>query len=180
MNPFEPDQSTNNADPFSVNEGRAVSPNPFDSMDPNRMVREAAQEAKASVMQEAKSLLSASKNVSDQMNMAQKTGDVKWMMRLRSYAERILWMLGDFVKKAIHLAVCKLLLELCAMVISHLMNTLIKGGNRSMDITTPGVAYIGNGAPQQQQGMGGPSTSGNPFATGYDSRFSTSNMVSPW
>lgn len=178
MNPFETEVQDNTSNPFSGMPDAPTGSNPFETVSPANVIKEATNEAKVSALQDAKHLYNAARNLSNQAAMAKKIGSQSWLDKIRDYGRRLALMLMDFVKKAVHLAACKLLLELCAMIISKLMDTLIKGNNK-MDITTPGVAYYGQGAHpgMQHPGM---QNNNNPFSGGFDQRFSAGAAVSPW
>ena len=145
----------------------------------SRLFGEATQQAKESVLSEATDLGKAAMSISGQMKVAKRSGDVGWMNRLKAHANKLVGVLWEFIKKAIELAVFKLVLELCAQIMNSIMDALTSRGNNKMEITTPGVYLQPKGGPAQQATSNYSNTStyssrpGNPF----DYRPSS---VSPW
>lgn len=161
-----------------VNPFEDVAPKP-ESTAPNlvKIFGEASEMAKESVLSEAVDMAKAAYAISGQAKQAQKSKNWAWLGKLQQYAVRLKNMLVEFVKKAIELAVFKLVLELCAMIMNAIVDALSKRGNQRMDITTPGV-FLQNkpnttGASGSTTGGYAPS-SGNPFD------YRNSAAVSPW
>lgn len=163
--------------------------NPFEDIVPDaatvtpkitQIFGEATEAAKASALSEAVDMAKTASLISNQAKQAQKSGNVAWLNKLQEYAIRLKSMLVEFIKKAIELAVFKLVLELCAMIMNAIVDALSRRGNQRMEITTPGV-YLQN-RPATAGATGGSSagssgygqSSGNPFD------YRSSAAVSPW
>lgn len=136
---------------------------------------DATEEAKQSALAEASSMAKAAHSINSQMNMARKTGNSAWMQKLRAAAQRLGAMLWDFIKKAVELAVFKLVIELCAMIMNSVLDALTKRGNQKMDITTPGVFF------QPKTATGSTTTQTSSYSPGsnpFDYR--SASGISPW
>lgn len=162
--------------------------NPFEDTSPNafsaapkvsQIFGEATETVKASVLSEAVDMAKTANTVAQQARLARKTGNIAWLNKLQDFAHRLGHMLVEFIKKAIELAVFKLVLELCAMIMNAIVEALTKRGNQRMEITTPGVFLQTRPATAGASASGGVSSSGySPKANPFDYR--TSSEVSPW
>jgi hypothetical protein len=151
--------------------------NPFGGNVISEAFKSATTEAEASVLNEVSDLARAAHNLDSQMSMATKTKNPLWLLKLKGFALRLGEALLDFVKRAIELAIFKLVLELCAMIMNSIMAALTKKGMGPMDVSTPGI-YMQKTATAGTQSSAAPSyTSGsNPFS----GTFGQSSAVSPW
>ena len=133
----------------------------------NDWVRDSVKEAKNKTMDGVglDSMFRTAESLNRQAKMARRNKDRAWEDRIRGYARDLLAIATRFAKEAVRLALSKLVLELCAMVINHIMDLLKSGGHKDMDITTPHVFY---GRPAPQSGPSQPSLFGsdNPFNSG--------------
>ncbi len=124
-------------------------------------------------------LLKTAKVIESQVRFARKTGNRIWLEKLQRLASQMIAQVGEYLKKAIELAIYKFVVELCAMIMSALLSAWTKKGGKPMDITTSGVFYNSGGAPQPQQSQGFATTrhDNNPFGDwGNTSR----NVVGAW
>jgi len=128
--------------------------------------REAAQEASETIFEEAKDLLGSAMSLKSQAQMARKAGNYSWMMKIQSYALQVLDLVFNFLKKAIVIAAAKFVLEMCALIINQIMDSLGKRGNSKIDISTPNVHYVPRG--QMAPGSTQPTVERN---TGYVNPF---------
>lgn len=143
---------------------------------------EATEAAKASALAEASDMAKTANTISQQAKMAEKSGNVAWLKKLQGFAARLGNMLVEFIKKAIELAVFKLVLELCAMIMNAIVDALTRRGNQRMEITTPGVfiqprAAAAAGAPGAAA-PAAPAAGYSPRTNPFDYR--PGAEVSPW
>lgn len=148
--------------------------NPFGPSSVTGAFSEATAEAKESILAEATRLGNAAIHLDREVNRAKKSGNAPWLRSLQGFAERLGHALVEFVKKAIELAIFKLVLELCAMVMNSVMSALAKKGFGGMELSTPGV-YLQK--PVESQPAQQRYQSGNPFAGPFGQQASS---VSPW
>ena len=152
--------------------------NPFDAVG---IVASAASEAKESVLSEAGHIFKAAQNINQGVNLAIKNKNGYWLNYLKELGRDLLVTAKAFAKKAIQLALAKLVLEFCAMTINYIMSALIKAGGGKMDISSPNVYFTGNGQqPAAATPQGNPygNYSRSPFEGGLYSQASSS--VSGW
>lgn len=167
--------------------------NPFETDSPMQnltaklpgLAGEAAQQAKEEVMSDAGALFEATRSFQQSASAASRSRNVRWQKKLKQYGGQLLRMIGDFIVRAVQLAIAKFVLELCAMIINTIMQSLTKMGNAKMDITSPNVYYSGNGftpalatPPAGNPYPGGGAVPRSPFETGLYGN--SGNGVSPW
>jgi hypothetical protein len=104
-------------------------------------------------------ILGDTARLSGKVNEAKRTGNKAFLVWAKQQASQLASVLGEFIKRAIQLAIFKFALELCSMAIKSLMEALNKRGYGAMDVSTKGVAYHGDGVAQQRSG----NYTGNPF-----------------
>jgi len=75
-----------------------------------------------------------------QATFAKKTGNYRWLNRIKSQAQSLSELVGQFIVEALKIALAKFVIELCALIIDSLM-TALTGINKKVDITTPNVFY---------------------------------------
>lgn len=124
-------------------------------------------------------LLKTAKIIENQARFAKKTRNRIWLEKLQRLASQMMAQVGEYLKKAIELAIYKFVVELCAMIMSALLSAWTKKGGKPMDITTSGVFYNSGGTaqPQQSQGFATTRHDNNPFGDwGNTSR----NVVGAW
>lgn len=164
--------------------------NPFEDITPetaaagpnfSHIFGEATEAAKASVLSEAVGMSKTAHTIAQQAKQAHKSGNMAWLGKLHEYANRLKDMLVEFIKKAIELAVFKLVLELCAMIMNSIVDALSRRGNQRMEITTPGVylqpkaATAGSSSqPAGATSSGYAARSTNPFD------YRSNSDISPW
>ena len=97
--------------------------------------------------------------LNSKIHEAKRTGNKAFLVWAQEQGCQLARVLGEFIKKAVQLAIFKFALELCSMAIKSLMEALNKRGYGAMDVSTKGVAYHGDGTVQQKPA----GFSGNPF-----------------
>jgi hypothetical protein len=145
-------------------------------------------ESKEEMLGEAKDMLKAAFKIQSQVKLAKKRKDHAWLGKLREIATRLKSMLVEFVIRAIELAVFKFIVELCAMIMNSIMDSLVKKGKPALEISTGGVLYAGKSASIQQQtpqqqysALGGSGTRNDPFQhVAYGNNGSSPHNVAPW
>ena len=126
---------------------------------------------------EGEDILSAARTLHEETLRARRSGNGAWLARLLVSAGELRAIAGDFLRKAVHLALAKFVLELCAMVIDAIMSAIRKMVNRPLDITSPNV-YYGNASPAASGGSPYPGGGRSPFDGGL---FAVSGGgTSPW
>lgn len=187
-NPFEAYATKN---PFS---NVTPLPNKVEDVFANAFTQ-ASQTAKTEILTEAKNIADTAYTLKRSFIQAKKSGNHAWMQKLASYGKELMELALEFFKRAIQLALAKLVLELCAQVIDNIMIALRRSGQGRVEITSPHVHYVGNGMPhvpgeapaqpQQQRSYGphGPYTGPNstptsPFKSPFDNGIFSS--TTPW
>lgn len=136
-----------NNNPFGAS--AAPAPSPFGVVD----------QAQVETTDNLASILGDTARLNSRVIDAKRTGNKAFLVWAQQQAGQLARVLGEFIKKAIQLAIFKFALELCSMAIKSLMEALNKRGYGAMDVSTKGVAYHGDGVAQQRPG----GFTGNPF-----------------
>ena len=170
--------------------------NPFDGFDSSsttsspdiaKIFGESTEAAKRNILSEATDLGRAAKKLDSQHDKAMQSGSATWQARVRKFALRLRdaaasflarlgKAMGEFIVKAIELAVFKLVLELCAMVMVSVMAALTAKGGQRMDISTPGVFMnpTSGAAPQN------PQQAQRPMHSVFSGPFGGASTVADW
>jgi hypothetical protein len=117
-------------------------------------------EAKEATLGNVAAALGEAGSLGKKMNEAKKSGNSAFLVWASDQIRKLSAILFEFVKRAVQLAIFKFALELCSMAIKALMEALTSRGYGAMDVSTKGVMYHGDGAPNVRTGY-----SGSPFDT---------------
>ena len=88
---------------------------------------------------------------SRKVRSAKSTNNKTALTKLKEFGMSLLKTVLGFIKKAVEIAVFKFVLELCAMVIKNIMESIAGKSGQSIEISTPNVFYNhGNNRPAYQ------------------------------
>jgi hypothetical protein len=123
---------------------------------------------------DAGELMGAALLLKQNTTQAIKQGNRPWLGQLKGNAKELASAAGGFIKQALIIAIAKFVLEVCALVINSIMDSLNKRGKAGVEITTPNVRYSAPGSVPP-----GPTQTQRSYSNPFEAAFSSAS-VSPF